>query len=383
MCADRLDDGFHVSKWVDVVGGFISRNQGLWIRIGNWETRLLADEIADIRIEQPIYVSGLARSGSTVLLEILSQFEDTATHRYKDYPLIFTPYLWNRFLDRVPTKETEAVERTHRDGIMITPESPEAFEEILWMAFFPNLHDVSRSSVLDQRTSNPTFESFYRDHIRKLLAIRSGRRYLSKGNYNLTRLEYLLKLFPDARFVIPVREPVWHIASLIKQHALLCEGERRNPRALEHMRRVGHFEFGLDRRPVNAGEGACIDRIMALWDSGNEVEGWARYWSHVHGYLADRLDANPRLRDASLLIRFEDMCRAPGEIMRTLLDHCNLRGPDTLVDRLTQSIRAPSYYKPSFSQEELETIERLTQPVAQWFGYSRAAPGPREAGSAL
>lgn len=208
------EDAFNVPRWVDVLGGFINHRQGLWIRMGGLETRLLSDEIADLPIEQPIYVSGIARSGSTILLEVLSQLEQVVTHQYKDYPPVFTPYFWNWFFDRMAKRSAQAVERAHRDGIMVTPESPEAFEEVLWMAFFPNLHETSTSSVLDHRTSNAAFERFYRDHIRKLLRVRGGDRYLSKGNYNVTRLEYLLKLFPDARFVIPVREPTWHIASL-------------------------------------------------------------------------------------------------------------------------------------------------------------------------
>ncbi len=375
MCANKVDDGFQVAGWVDRLGGFISRHKALWIKLGNWETRLLSDTLAGIQVEQPIYISGLARSGSTILLETLARFEGVVTHQYRDYPPIFTPYFWNWFLNRMPAKEDQAVERTHRDGIMITPESPEAFEEVLWMAFFPGIHDAQTSSVLDQGTAKQEFESFYRDHIRKLLAIRGGCRYLSKGNYNVTRLEYLLKIFPDARFVIPIREPSWHIASLMKQHALLCEGERRNPRALEHMRRVGHFEFGLDRRPIEAGDRPCTDEIRALWEKGEEARGWARYWSHIHGYIADRLDANPRLRDASLVVRFEDICHAPRDVMQTVFEHCRLSGSETLLAELTDRIRAPSYYKPNFSDEELDMIDSLTRPIAERFGY--AEPGLR------
>src|SRR3546814_12886608 len=88
------------------------------------------------------------------------------------------------------------------------------------------------------------------------LWVRRRPRYLSKANYNVTRMEYLLKLFPDARFVLPLRDPAAHIASLMKQQRLFCEGERRHPAALEHMRRIGHFEFGIDRRPINVGVGA-------------------------------------------------------------------------------------------------------------------------------
>src|SRR3546814_11516245 len=106
--------------------------------------------------------------------------------------------------------------------------------------------------------------------MRKLLWVRRRPRYLSKANYNVTRMEYLLKLFPDARFVLPLRDPAAHIASLMKQQRLFCEGERRHPAALEHMRRIGHFAFGLDRRPINVGDGA-IGEVLQAFESGDEI----------------------------------------------------------------------------------------------------------------
>lgn len=363
-------DPFHVDRWVDVLGGLIKRHQRLWIRIGNLETKLLSDEIAENRIEQPIYVSGLARSGTTILLEVLAQHEEIVSHRYRDYPPVFTPVFWNRLLDRMMRQNGKAVERTHADGILVTPNSPEALEEVLWMAFFPHLHN-SASDVVDGTTRNPEFEMFYRDHIRKLLRVRGGTRYLSKGNYLVTRLEYLLSLFPDARFVVPVREPSWHIASLMKQHALFCEGERRNPRALRQMQGVGHFEFGLDRRPINAGDHERTARIIALWERGDDVEGWAEYWSHIYGYLADRLEANRKLRSSSLIVRFEDLCGTPAETLREVFDHCRLRDADALVDRVAKGIKSPSYYTPRFSPQELEAIGRLTHATAARFGYTK------------
>ena len=153
----------------------------------------------------------------------------------------------------LPTPAPPA-ERAHKDRILVTPDSPEAMEEVLWMRFFPEAHETGKDQVLTDATSNPAFERFYKDHLKKILLVRGGRRYLSKGNYNLTRFAYLLKLFPDARFIVPVRDPRWHIASLIKQHRLFCDEERRDPRILQHMRRAGHFEFGLDRRAINVGD---------------------------------------------------------------------------------------------------------------------------------
>ena len=216
--AKTTQSPFFVSTWIDLLGAWVNRSPGFWKWLGNVETQALADHIAGIRIEQPIYISGLARSGSTILLEILALHDTTATHAYKDFPPVLTPYFWNWFLDRAQKRDTVAVERAHGDGIAVTPDSPEALEEVLWMVFFPHVHDPVHSNVLDATTDAPAFASFYRNHLRKLLWLRGGARYLAKGNYNITRLEYLLQLFPDARFVIPVREPVSHIASLRRQH---------------------------------------------------------------------------------------------------------------------------------------------------------------------
>jgi len=356
---------FEVAGWVDRLGGHMERHPGFWIKAGNAESRFLKDEIESVRIEAPIYVAGLARSGSTFLLEALASHQDTVTHRYKDFPPVFTPYWWNKFLGFMPKKEAAPAERAHKDGIKITEDSPEAFEESLWMAFFPKLHDPASSAMLGRDQSHPTFEQFYREHIQKLLAVRGGKRYLSKGNYNLTRLAYLQTIFEDARFILPLRSPAWHIASLIKQHKLFIEKLDGHRKAIDHMRRVGHFEFGLDRRPINAGDDQAIQAIQDLWTNGNEVEGQARYWAHLHGKIADQLEADARLKDAVLILRYEELCQHPAEIVERLFAHCKLEITEDKVRSLAERVQHPSYYQPDFSEAEREMIDELTGPVME------------------
>jgi len=358
---------FQVQKWVDFLGGFIDRTKGFWVRLGNLESKFLKEDMSQVRIEKPIYVSGLARAGTTILLEILSRHQGVVSHQYKDYPPIYTPFWWNWLLARMLTRKVKPIERAHRDGILVTPDSPEAMEEILWMTFFPNVHNPANSNILDQSTNNLKFESFYHNHIRKLLLLRNGNRYLAKGNYNITRLEYILKLFPDARFVIPVRQPVNHIASLIKQHVLFCEGIKESPQALKHLQRIGHFEFGSDMRPINIGD--KTKEIMTLWENKQDVQAWSSYWSQLHGYLADRLEANPNLRKASMVVRFEDFCESPEVTIKALMDHCCLGEGQEVVREFAEKIKLPSYYKPDFSEEEINTIKQETSQTAQRFGY--------------
>ncbi|TNE65676.1 MAG: sulfotransferase [Alphaproteobacteria bacterium] len=356
-----------IDGWNDRVGAFVERHPGLATWLGNMETRLMADDLATVAIDRPIYVAGVARAGSTILLELLARHSATASHRYRDFPLVLAPAAWSWFVDRAGRADGTAQERAHKDRIKVTPESPEAFEELVWMRFFPHLHDADRDAVLDAAAQNPAFEAFYRDHIRKILHLRGGQRYLAKGNYNATRLRYLRSLFPDARFLIPVRHPVWHVASLMKQHRLFADAGGDDPRIARHLRRSGHFEFGPGRRAINVGEGTAAE-IHALWQTGAEAEGWALYWASVYGLVANQLDQDAALNAATGIVRYEDLCDAPEATFGAVLEHVGLPA-EGLPALARETVSAPDYYQPDFTEAELAAIHRRVAGVAARYGY--------------
>lgn len=355
-----------VPLWTDILSGWQHRCPALWRRLGNLESKLLAERLQDITITKPIYISGLARSGTTILLELLARHPYLATHRYRDFPPVHTPWLWNWFVERAGNRDTQAIERAHGDGIAVSPESPEAFEEVLWMAFFPDLHVPDTSSILSTAGNHAPFEQYYRDHIRKMLLVRGGRRYLSKANYNLTRLPYLLQLFPDARFILPVREPANHIASLMSQHARFCHEHERDNRLQRHMSRCGHFEFGLDRRPINCGNEATTREILQLWSSGHELEGWTLYWCDLYGYIANLLQHNSAVRRAAFLVDHHQLCHQPVAMMEGLLAHCELpSGPIDLRAEAATTVRPTPSSRSRFSAAQLAYIDATTSSVRQ------------------
>lgn len=336
----RVGTAFEVPAWIDHLAGWVSSSPGFWQRLGRLETRMLEERIAAVRVESPIYICGLARSGSTVLLETLAEHAATATHAYRDFPLVHTPYFWNRFLDRAQQR-TQAVERAHGDGILVTPDSPEAVEEVLWMSFFPRLHQPGASDVLDSDTHAPAFERYYDEHLRKLLWLRHGRRYLAKGNYNSTRMRYLARLYPDARFIVPLREPVAHVESLLRQHQRFCALHAANPRAQRYMSSLGHFEFGLDRRAVHTGDPGRYDAIRTAWARGDEIAGYALAWADLYAHIAEQLDASPSLRAATLVVRHEALCSEPQTVLRHLFEHCRLDIAPADLARLAGRLQQP------------------------------------------
>ena len=347
-----------------IAGALFERVPGLLRRIGELETRILAERIASQCIEQPVYICGMARAGSTLLLESLAQAAVFTTHRYADFPLLWAPYWWNWLRARLPLPAPAPVERAHQDRIAVTRNSPEALEEVLWMHFFAGRHDALVAQPLQAGCEDGGFTSFYTAHIRKLLAVRGAQRYLAKGNYNLSRIGYLLQLFPDARFVIAVREPIAQVASLVKQDRLFSAWSQHNPAIGRQLARSGHFEFGPHKRAENFGDSSAAAAIQACFDSGRTIEGYARQWAAAYGWFAHSLgrEIPP---SACIVVRYEHLCSAPAETLAAIYEHVGVAKAtwEDLVRIQAADIAVPDYYAPEFTGSERAMIAALTNNV--------------------
>ena len=62
--ARRIEDSvFEVPRATDLLGGLVARSVPFWRWLGGIETDLLEERLAEVRIEGPIYICGLARAG--------------------------------------------------------------------------------------------------------------------------------------------------------------------------------------------------------------------------------------------------------------------------------------------------------------------------------
>ncbi|MDZ7790988.1 MAG: sulfotransferase [Xanthomonadales bacterium] len=373
MTEQQASKAVHVPTGLNLKTRFFSATAGAWRRLSALESAVLRDEIERIEIDRPIYVTGVPRAGTTITTEILERHPDVTSHRYSDFPNVYTPYWRNWLAEKSGRKSGEFVERSHGDRIMVTSESPEAVEEVIWMQFFGHLHDAGNDQVLDEHTNHAGFESFYRDHIRKLLAIRGASRYLAKGNYNITRLRYLLKIFPNARFAVVVRHPVNHVASLLKQDLRFQEASREDSRVPGQLASSGHFEFGPHQRAINTGNARAAAAIEHAWSAGERTEGWARYWASAYRYLLDRIEADKALQEAVTIVHYERLCRKPEQTIRDLLEHCRLDPAsfEPVIEEYSGRISPPTYYQPDFNEEESMRLLDICGPVARRLGYEQ------------
>lgn len=311
----------------------------LWQRwfpsLGPWlaalESWSLQDEIDLDRIDRPVFICGLARSGSTMLLEWLADMPGFTAHRYSDFPALWTPYWWNRLLAQLPTPHGPPVERAHGDGILVTRASPEAFEEPLWAHYFP--HEHRSSDVLGANTSAPEFERCLREHIAKLVAARGAQRYVSKGNYNTLRIAFLMRLFPEARFIVPLRAPLEHVASLLRQDAR----HRTAPlRTLHHIAARGHHEFGPLQRMLRCGP-AETEAAAEARAHGHGAEAWLRQWLTVYGHVQTLLEGDSAGAQRIRIVAHERICTDPATVLGDLLGFVGL-GADAGAQVRTREI---------------------------------------------
>ncbi|MFX0124795.1 MAG: sulfotransferase, partial [Candidatus Hodarchaeota archaeon] len=220
---------------------------------------------------------------------------------------------------------------------------------------------------------NPQFESFYRDHMKKLLINRKATRYVAKNNYNVARMEYLHKLFPDVKFIIIVRNPFDHIASLVKQDGVLKELEHNDPRLLDWTKLIGHREFGTAKVCINYNNPNVTQNIRNLWNRKKTyLEGWATYWAETYSYIQKMLDMNPNLAKASLIVRYEDLCEKSELTIDRIIEHIEVdpKKFNKIKDYYSKRLSKPTYYTTKFSNKEQEKIIQITGKIAEKFGYA-------------
>ena len=362
------------------MNGLVCNYPKFWKTLGDFESKVLEFDLEEIKINQPVYVCGLARSGSTILLEILAEQPTFTAHKYSDFPFVFTPYLWRMIqkimsLGRLQGKSEKKQERFHGDGLLISSNSPEAMEEVLWMHFFTQSHDTLHSAALGadldeahlvkDGVTKPGFTAFYTDHIKKLLLASKAPRYLAKANYNITRIEYILNMLPSAKFIVPVRAPEAHVESLLRQHQNFLQQTKGQKRALKHLSRVGHFEFGADLRPICLENDAAYQNILTLFEAGELLRGYARYWAYIYGYVYRQYKTNSSV----YCYKYEDFCENTSAILREVTDFINLPCDQDMLEKWSDKVAAPRYYESQLSAGDKAIIEEETAAVAALWGY--------------
>lgn len=280
------------------------------------EDSLFKSDVEGISAAKPIFVTSLPRAGTTILLTALNSAPELATHVYRDMPFVMAPLMWSRISGGF-RKQAALKERAHGDGIQVGFDSPEAFEEIIWRAFWPEKYHPDGIALWTEADADDEATAFFVKHFRKIIALRGagpGGRYVSKNNGNIARLDLIATMFPDADILVPMRSPLAHAGSLHRQHLGFLERHGEDPFAERYMRDIGHYEFGALHRPIRF---AGLSELTEGLTPG-DLDYWLAYWIAAFEHISAR-------SDRARLVGYEALC-AQGPAAGRIL--CDLVGLD-------------------------------------------------------
>lgn len=240
------------------------------------ETSLISNRETN---DNHVFVSGLARSGTTILLNAIYESNEFASLSYQDMPFVLAPNLWSRL--SFNKQDSNLVERAHGDGIKVSIKSPEAFEEVFWKTF----------NECDESTK----EKFH-NYVRLVNQKYKKKRYLSKNNQNIRRLELISRIFPNSKILIPFRNPIQQAYSLLSQHQQFIESAKNDRFLSDYMRWIGHTEFGPNYMPIH--------NKNLIFEDNMDINHWLEQW------LLTYQNCHEKFKDTKNIyfICYEQMC---------------------------------------------------------------------------
>lgn len=302
---------------------------GLQCDIADIEDTIYGARLEAIQLSAPVFVTSLPRAGTTLLLESLAKFDGFSSHTYRDMPFLLCPLLWND-ISKPFHRVNKPQPRAHGDGMTITFDSVEAFEEILWKRFWPRHYSIDQIQLWHADDNVPDFEMFLKKHMRKIVALRnsgqsSGGRFLSKNNTNIARIGLLRALFPKSTILVPFRDPIEQATSLLRMHQRFLEIHAKSTFTRQYMNWLGHLEFGQLLKPIDFG-GSIEPRTY----DPQSIAYWLAYWIAAFEHLL-------KFREVVVFISYERFCAQPESTLQMIAATLGVAVPkDAATD-----VRAP------------------------------------------
>jgi hypothetical protein len=277
------------------------------------------------------FISGLARSGTTALLEILNQSQEFIALTYSDLPFILSP-TFNSIVVK-NTKKTELKERAHKDGIYVNNESPEALDEVFWKVFLQDNY-IKKDRLILNSISDELLEKF-KNYIERI-TYNNGqpKRYLSKNNNLVLRFDSIIKLYPKSTILVTFRDPLQHAISLLNQHLHFSELQKKDPFSLKYMNWLGHHEFGLNQKPFDLGNNEIFNELKNY--KKEDINYWLLSWLNYYIYILKKLNSTIVLFD------YENFCNEPKIELKKIADKININIETLKLSEFKKNLRTNS-----------------------------------------
>jgi len=295
-----------------------------------------------------VFIAGLARAGTTVLMRRLYASGCFGSLTYRDMPFVLAPGLWSK-LSRHGQRQTVLAERAHGDGLMVDTDSPESLDEVFWRVYCGENY-IEKNALVPHDPDESTLNAF-RTYIAAILQSRKGNveRYLSKTNNSILRISGLRSAFPNALILVPFRTPFQHAHSLLRQHKLFKEEQNEDRFVLKYMNWLAHHEFGEGHRPF------VFDNNSPQGDP-DTLAYWVELWCGVYEALLARHKTDV------IFVSYDSMCTDPS-LWPKLVTYTGLQDYDKDVEALRHATHAVSESIPPRLSDRANRLHEQLQSI--------------------
>ena len=249
-----------------------------------------------------IFISGLARSGTTAFLQAIDTTNQFGSLRYKYMPFILNPKLAGFYARNFVKNNDPELLRSHADRLTISSRAPECLDEPFWIGslygklnfkeyLYP--HDIDASLVKS-----------YVYLLKSYSSLESKKRMVIKNNNQHLRIISLANNMPNSKFLVLFRSPIAHSNSLLEMHKRFTMLQKKDKFILDYMNLVGHWEFGLGKKKFIYDKNVQL-RILEKIDEFS-IEYWLQQWIYTYKWILKTIKLS-KLKNIRL-VSYEDLC---------------------------------------------------------------------------
>ncbi len=284
----------------------------------NYSIKKLFDEPnkAKYHEQEHIFITGLARAGTTSLLQALDSTSLFGSFRYKYMPFVLYPKLGN-FLSKSNKNSLIYKERLHGDGLKINTNSSECLDEPFWIKTI--YEKKSFKEELKPHSISIKIIEGYVSLLNMYMKIEKKKRLIIKNNNHHLRILSLSSLMRNSKFLVVFRSPVAHALSLLNMHIKFLKIHSEDNFSLDYMNMIGHWEFGANKKPFLY-EKDQKKLISTFPDT--EIRYWIKQWIFTYKWLLENIDMNERKNIK--FICYESLCSSQS-YRDKLLNYLNIK----------------------------------------------------------
>lgn len=266
-----------------------------------------------------IFITGLARSGTTALLNQIFAMDEIASIQYKHMPFVLSPRL-SKIISKYIISSTQELkkERLHGDNIYISHNSPECLDEPFWIKennkYFK---EPLNSKTILTKDSIDAYGYFLDKH-----ALMQGKKYIViKNNNNHIRILKLANHLRNSIFIVLFRNPINQSLSLLNTHKRISGFQKKDKYIIEYMNLVGHREFGINQIYFKYDE-FSLEKLQNSCPEGNSsINYWIQSWINTYGWLSN---INVKENKNIFFVSYEDLCLKNNSILNKIFNLIDL-----------------------------------------------------------